>query len=78
MKEIIPLLFAFISSAAFAQQPMTHLVTVNPDGSFSPRRIQIHDGDTVALSVRTPTNSSSTALTRRNAASALRRSMAWL
>lgn len=45
--QIIPLLFAFISSVAFAQQPMTHTVTVNPDGSFSPRRIQIHDGDTV-------------------------------
>ena len=47
MKELVLLLFAFISSVAFAQQPVTHTVTVNPDGSFSPRRIQIHDGDTV-------------------------------
>src|SRR5688572_25809971 len=46
--RITPLWFALMLSAAvFAQQPVTHTVIVNADGSFSPRRIQIHDGDTV-------------------------------
>jgi hypothetical protein len=47
MKKIIPFVFVFISSAIFAQHPMTHRVMVNPDGSFSPSRVQIRDGDTV-------------------------------
>jgi hypothetical protein len=45
--RIVHLLSLLHLPAAFAQQPHTHTVTVNADGSFSPRQIQIHDGDAV-------------------------------
>ena len=31
----------------YAQEPVTHVVTVLPDGSFSPKYVVINDGDTV-------------------------------
>ena len=42
---------------ALARQPQNHFVTVNADGSFSPQRLFIHDGDTVTwtFSKRTDT-----------------------
>ena len=43
---VIVLVLLFIS-VTFAEQPKTHIVTVNADGSFTPGRIYIHDGDTV-------------------------------
>ncbi|HXF04720.1 MAG TPA: hypothetical protein VNM72_04810 [Blastocatellia bacterium] len=36
-----------MASVTSVEQPRTHTVTVNADGSFSPQVISIHDGDTV-------------------------------
>jgi hypothetical protein len=40
-------LFLLLSPAVFSQEAITHIVTVLPDGSFSPQYLYVRDGDTV-------------------------------
>ena len=42
-----PFLFLPVFSVTFGQQPQTHTVLVNADGSFEPKWTYIHDGDMV-------------------------------